>query len=406
MTSSFSKIPLFNNFLMSLSKDILKNTFLIACQHLLEDTHLLMLALNQLGLKREHVAIIGKCYSTNPEVVAAMRADGLDVFTPEVGFDSHISFDEQFKEHIHLFITAQKHKINSSSFERIIVLDDGGELITAMHESFPDADNLVGIEQTTSGINKINCINQNFPVVNVARCQAKLTHESPVIAQTILKQLKIYLKDHRLIQKNALILGNGAIGNALRKYLKLYYPQTKIYDLDFKKSELTDNEFISYLKQADIIFGCTGFTSLSYRSHEFLKKNVILASASSSDREFDAVYLRKNHPKVLNCHANMVINSIHLLNCGFPINFSGEQSISLFNRQLVMSLLLAATCQAKKLIRLDRHMIHLDTNYERYIMRNHQSLHNTSDNEIKNINYFPILNNLGEYVTAYSTSSL
>jgi hypothetical protein len=78
-----------------------------------------------------------------------------------------------------------------------------------------------------------------------------------------------------------------------------------------------------------------------------LKKNVILVSASSSDREFSAVHLRSNLPSNTNCHENFLINDIILINCGFPINFAAEyREIDIDKLQLTRSLLLAAILQA------------------------------------------------------------
>ncbi len=404
MKSLFGETPLFNRFLTSLPNSILKNTFLLCCQHLLKDTRLLLLSLQELGLKRDNIAIIGKCYSTNTEVVSSMEADGFDVFIPKIDFDSHISFDDQFKKHIKLFVKAHEYKISQLPFQHIIVLDDGGELITTVHELFKDVKNIIGIEQTSSGFNKIKQMEGIFPIINVARCQAKLNHESPIIAQTILRQLKIHLKDHSFTQKNALILGNGAIGKAISRQLQFYCSHTKIYDLDTNRSELNQDEFISYLGQADIILGCTGLTSIKHSFHKFLKKEAVLASASSSDREFDAVYLRKTQEKTFNCHKNMVFQNIHLLNCGFPINFSGRaESTPLPKRQLVMSLLLAALCQAKKTDYLDKGIIHLNEKYENYIIQIYRKSHTNPHLErtsIKSVpNFYQLPNKLERYAT-------
>ena len=70
---------------------------------------------------------------------------------------------------------------------------------------------------------------------------------------------------------------------------------------------------------------------------------MVLASASSSDREFQAVSLRKLLPKFNNCHTNVVVRNIILLNCGFPINFDGGRiSVEMEKIQLTRGLILGA----------------------------------------------------------------
>lgn len=57
----------------------LDGVILIAAQHLLQTTHAMLRSLFRVGLDPRNVAVIGKCYSTHPGVVDAMRADGIYV---------------------------------------------------------------------------------------------------------------------------------------------------------------------------------------------------------------------------------------------------------------------------------------------------------------------------------------
>jgi hypothetical protein len=73
----------------------------------------------------------------------------------------------------------------------------------------------------------------------------------------------------------------------------------------------------------------------------------MLISASSSDREFDAISLRKQIPFYTNPHQDVRVGKILLINSGFPINFD-EFYLDSVEFQLTRSLLLTSIFQAIK----------------------------------------------------------
>jgi hypothetical protein len=165
-----------------------------------------------------------------------------------------------------------------------------------------------------------------------------------MIAETVV--LKALNRIAALNPQKVLILGNGSIGSSINLVLKGKY-DVQIYDPYQVTSEITNSNFDSHLQKFDLIIGCTGNTSLPYSIHVFLKKGCILFSASSSDREFDAVYIRKECHIVSYCHQDIKTDRINLLNCGFPINFNGDRnSVPIDKIQLTRALLLAAFFQA------------------------------------------------------------
>jgi S-adenosylhomocysteine hydrolase len=338
-------LPLVDSLVSSYKGASLANTRIIGVQHILETTHTMFRSLYQLGLKPENISIIGKCYSTCKEVYDEMVADGIDVSPGSFAYSSHIPFDEQFNAEINNFLSSRTHDLNA--YEQVIVLDDGGKCISALSRKPISARFVIAIEQTSSGYNAICSQSLQFSVINVARSPLKLRLESPMIAQAVAERLYLSLNNKNLSPDRALILGGGAIGQAMKKRLSSDM-QVVVYDLNNALSHYKSS--LSYLIGSfPLIVGCTGKTSISQPMHMLISPNTTLASASSSDREFDAVYLRKQLPPNRRCHEDITVNDLLLVNSGFPVNFDGgRENIDPELIQLTIALITAGILQARE----------------------------------------------------------
>lgn len=188
----------------------------------------------------------------------------------------------------------------------------------------------------------------DFPVINVARSYAKLKVESPIIAKTCIERLKSSLSRLKLKPKSILIIGAGAVGNAIYEKLNSTF-LVKRYDLDSKLSDYKNESLKAILGEFDMIIGSTGKEIIDISLYKYLKDDAILVSVSSSDREFSAVNLRKMIDKKITCHDDLKVKSWYLLNGGFPINFDGaEDSASSEEIQITLALLFASLCLAVK----------------------------------------------------------
>ncbi len=341
------KLPLLD-FTSNLYSDTdLEDTYIICAQHLVSTTYSLFHTLIKLGLKANNLSAIGKCYSTDPQAYEEMKKIGIDVCPSSLVFDSHSSFDADYRRNIKNFILQRIVKLKSSKFQKIIVLDDGGELIKALDELLGKTNcPIVGIEQTSSGFQKLKNKKIKFPIINVARSPAKLNYESPIIARLVVDTLVRRINHLPIQPREVLIIGMGPIGSQIQDALSRKY-HISTYDTDISKSSIRPEDFEASLKKFDLIIGCTGASILRPEQYKFFKKNVILVSASSSDREFNAVHLRNKLLPVKNCHDDLDIDGIFLINCGFPINFAAEfREIDSDELQLTRSLLLTAILQA------------------------------------------------------------
>ncbi len=373
----------------------LSEVYLICNQHIVSTTKALFQTLFDLGLKRENISVIGKCYSTDPRVFQELKEENIDVCESSLFFDSYKSFDEQLIENTKLFINSRLHQIKNKKFKKIIVLDDGGYLLLAINSFLLDFTSFIGIEQTTSGYDKIKNLNLHFPVINLARSYAKLNFESPIIAILIKQALQRQFNLLTLTPKQSLIIGNGAIGREIYDALSPNY-QIKRFDQIESLTDISEKDFEDLIGSFDLIIGCTGKTVLSAAQIQKLKKGCILVSASSSDREFDIVPFRKSVPQVSDCHKNLYLNNVQVLNCGFPVNFDAYfDELDIQELEFTRSLLLASIVygyQIEKKNSIFYQLIDLNMDVQERIISKFLSLHPHMEGNDKNSK--EIINNL------------
>lgn len=351
----------------------LENILIIASQHILGTNITLFKHLFNRGLNPNDLFLIGKCYSTNKGVLKKFKKIGVNVSEKSTEFNSHISFDNQFNNYIKDFLIEIKKKVDFKKYNKIILIDDGGYLIYHANTLLKNIPNIIGVEQTSSGYTKLKKEKLNFPVINVARSETKLKIESYFIAETIVEKLLKQLKKIKAKPKKVLIVGMGPLGKNLSKKLKKYFEIYR-YDIIHHKSDFGKVSLNSILNKFDLIMGSTGETIINSKSYNSLKKEVILVNASSSDREFSAVNLRKLAPKTRDCHKNIYVKNIHLLNCRFPINFGGKKHSTTPKKiQITRSLILSGIYLAR-INDYKNGFIDLDKDLQNKIMREFKKL--------------------------------
>ncbi|MGY4883963.1 MAG: hypothetical protein ACP5NZ_00085 [Nanobdellota archaeon] len=338
----------------------LEDTLLIACQHILKTNYQMFLSLFDRGLKPKNTFLLGKCYSTDKEALEWFIEKGVNVSKYSNKFDSYRSFDESFDSYVKVFLKKILKNIDFSKYKKVIILDDGGHLLKEANKLIKDTRKVIGIEQTSSGYEAIKNEKLRFSVINVARSFAKLEHESPIIADLFVENLNHELRKLNIIPKNVLIIGNGPIGREIFNKLSHRYNILR-FDKDISKSNFNNKEELeTNLHRFDMIIGCTGKISFPSEFYSRLNGKVILASASSSDREFTAVNFRMLGERYTDCHRNFSFRDITLLNSGFPMTFTdygmGAEGKNIqLTRALIFSAILSSinTPNEKKLLELN-----------------------------------------------------
>lgn len=323
-------------------------TLIIGCQHILGTTVDLFEACFARGLKPKNLFLLGKCYSTNQETFARFSEFGVNISEDSFLFDSQRPFDEYYGEAVANFFQSALAVTDLAQFSHIIILDDGGYLITLANKLLPATSNVIAIEQTTAGYEKIKSLDLLFPVINVARSQAKLEIESTFIAESVITKIEAALLKFSVPNPRVLIVGAGAIGQAIKQMLSAKYSVAMGDSLPERC--YFAGEYRQCLQDFDLIIGATGSPIISSADWSSLKPGVILVSASSSDREFSATEFRYLTPNIIDCHQDLEVKNLRLLNCGFPINFNdgGVDCVQPLKIQLTRALLLAAIFSALK----------------------------------------------------------
>lgn len=346
MISPWNKLPLLS-FAARLAPTVdLQDTALVGCQHLLSSTvDLCGSLIEHRGLRAKNVFLLGKCYSTNRRVVRVLERSGIYVSPLSWAYKSRVSFDEQYKDYVHTFLLHVRRAIRGKNVRHVVLLDDGGQLISMGKLLGLPPDKISGVEQTTSGYERLRKQRLVFPVVNVARSRAKLQLESPVVASLVQQMLRALIQKYRISKPNILIVGKGAIGSSLHTALRKQHV-VHVHDIR-THGQAFPHGFRKKLGTFDIIIGATGTEILGIRDLRDCHTPVYLISVSSSDREFPAKHLRLHGESRSSCHADVSVRGIHLINGGFPVNFDGEEDSAPRNKiQLTRALLILGVLQA------------------------------------------------------------
>ncbi|WP_214484547.1 NAD(P)-dependent oxidoreductase [Bacillus sp. SM2101] len=222
----------------------------------------------------------------------------------------------------------------SNSNKKLVIQEVGGYLSSHL-DTIKSLGSVVGIvEDTAQGHWRYKKYDrQQLPILSIAFSPLK-NIEDTLIGDAVIYSLERILREEftDLIQgKSCLVLGYGKIGKSCSIALKGREAFVSVFDIDpilsltarvegYRTGELED-----LIKDADIIIGATGKTSLSGSIFEHFKDGAILASASSRDIEFDIKQISKycknnSHPLIWDC-ANKSKNNFFLLNEGLPVNF-------------------------------------------------------------------------------------
>lgn len=271
----------------------------VAIQHLLPTFAGVLDALEQAGVARQDMRLIGKSYSTVDEMYAWTVGQGYDVHKDSIGGNA-ASVEERL-------IEAAKDTLEElfdgvdpkTSTQRFLLADDGGKLLYALHKHFPQYAHLCsGFEQTARGIQVLDTMQAEglpvqCPVVNMAKSALKNDSEIPLIGENIVFDSLRYLDELKLpAPKTATVLGFGPVGAQTAKALLARGIDVVVFDPDPQRQAAATAMGCTVLPReeamgrGDLVVGCTGRGALDVvDEHALLKDGAVLVNGASGNHE-------------------------------------------------------------------------------------------------------------------------
>jgi S-adenosylhomocysteine hydrolase len=264
---------------------------LFAVQHLLGSTRSMLDAFADAGIEPQHMSIVGKRYSQSWAVINHMHEER---FAPMAG---RMPGGPDSGE-IELALREWKRR-NATSGRKLLLIDDGGELIRYINDHHPDLhDRVVAVEQTRRGIRALEKLTLKFPVIDVAQCWAKLEKESPMIGHSIARETHAALERLReqgiAPGQRVLLIGYGSIGRHTALALRRLGYQVEAHDEAAAAIEQAKKDGqplvadkLEALRRADVVISMTGTTTVSYEELSQLPGGKIFINGASSNDELD-----------------------------------------------------------------------------------------------------------------------
>jgi len=271
----------------------LSNITLIFRDHLLLEKINIITSLIELGLNPLNCWIIPKKDKNlyNREVYNEYRSLGCKIFELN---------DKSYKTTLNAIIRLVGN-------EKIIVVDDGGDLIAQiLDNNLHFKNSFIFIETTSKGMTVLKKF-KDTSIINLAQCIIKDKLSLNIAASCVIRFRDI-LRHDSLIGENCLVIGYGKLGTHVATLLKALGVNISIIEKNLHRRLLAKNkEYNCYediidavsKKEFKFIFGCSGALSVPEEVLRFLPTNSVLASCSSQDLKLVITSLEANAEKVV-----------------------------------------------------------------------------------------------------------
>jgi hypothetical protein len=325
---------------------------LVISQHLLPSIVPLFEWLFRLGMEPTKLAVLGKCYSSNDEIVSWLRKRKAHVFIAPEEWPGEYSRSLE-KTSRKLWAQVQKWESVSS----VIVTDHGGFLRTTIPDDLTKQ--IVCVEHTTQGIFRVQ--SNRHPCIDMARSMPKKELESPVIGMQVVSALEERIKTLASVPIG--VIGCGTIGREVCRALAAKGCNVAAVDPSVDPRDIQSvgakpySSPQSLIHDSTLILGCTGrdISSLFIA----VQGEKILASCSSGDIEFST--LLKSHRTFLRrIEEDFEVETsrylLRFIDNGFPVNFTWAKNNTDPGISVTRALTLFSLVQASRLLRANMYL--------------------------------------------------
>ncbi len=251
-----------------------------ACLHVTSETANLMLALADAGAEISLCA--SNPLSTQDDVAAALAAEGMEVMAIR-GEDA-----DRYHRHIEEVLSRRPH----------LLVDDGGDVISALHRRHPELSPMGATEETTTGVNRLRAMSREgalrIPVVAVNDSATK--HLFDNYYGTGQSTLDGIIRSTNLLVAGStvVVVGYGHCGQGVAIRADGLGARVIVVEVDAVRAlrALMDGYRVLTAQQAaaegDIFITVTGNRHVLAESHlDLMKDGAILANAGHFDVEID-----------------------------------------------------------------------------------------------------------------------
>ncbi len=270
------------------------------CCHLEAKTAYLIQVIQACGA--QVAACASNPLSTQDDVVAALVAGGADVYA------IHGETMEQYDGHIKSVLGTRPN----------LIVDDGGDVITMLHEEFPaQIKDVIGAsEETTTGVLRLKAMEKagalKIPVIPVNDAQCKYMFDNRYgtgqsVWDGIMRTTNLIVAGKRVV-----VAGYGWCGKGVAKRAAALGARVIVTEVDHIKAAeaLMDGYDVMTMDAAaplgDVFVTVTGCEDVVVERHfEQMKDGVLLANAGHFDCEVDVAGLAKMSEKVVEMRHNV-----------------------------------------------------------------------------------------------------
>jgi len=280
-------MPVLNHYEKKLAAEQpLKGLKVAVCVHLEAKTAYLGLVLRAAGAQ---ITVTGSNpLSTKDDICAALDSLGVEVFA------WHGATAQEYHD----------HQVKALEFCPDIIIDDGSDLVTLLHDEIPQcAKNVLGgCEETTTGIHRLrarsNAGRLNFPMfaVNDAKCKYLFDNHHGT-GQSTWDGI-MYSTNNMISGRTVVVAGYGHCGSGIAMRAKGLGANVIVTEVDrFKALQaLMDGFRVMPMPEAaklgDIFVTATGCNKVITAEHfKLMKNNVLLANSGHFDVEVDRAAL-------------------------------------------------------------------------------------------------------------------
>ncbi|MET9117558.1 NAD(P)-dependent oxidoreductase [Streptomyces longwoodensis] len=332
VAAAVSELPLTSRLADRWTDKPLSGVGVLLTIHHMRDFLVLVDSLLALGVDPGHMTVIDKEYP----YTHTHRVDAHLVQRHGIAVWRYRELRQGIEDHIDRVAAAGK---------RTVIMDDGGYVLpTVLRELPAQASHFVGlVEQTTSGIRKVEGLDLPLPLFSVAESDMKSMIESYGIADAAVRNTLRLLPDEKLEGQAALVLGFGRIGHEVARVLEMRRMRVAVFDSDItrlvaahEEGFLTGQSLEQLVRthRPRLVIGCVGSRSFGAREARLLPERSFLVSTTSRNFEFALDELRAGSTAVTD---RGVLGTgyqlaggpeIVVLGHGMPINFHYAESLS------------------------------------------------------------------------------